>query len=66
MGKWSCDNSLNYNEVPDIHVKTACELEKLISHKCGSNRRRVQDTKEDRFEDTNSMKKRLEGDDWIE
>ena len=37
MGKWFCDSSLNSNEVPDIHVKTACELqlEKLISHSAG-------------------------------
>ena len=34
--------------------------------KCGSKRRRVQDKKGDCIEDTNSMKKRLEGDDWIE
>ena len=33
---------------------------------CGSKRRRVQDKKGEGFEDTNSMKKRLEGDDWIE
>ena len=32
----------------------------------GSKRRRVQDKKGECFEDTNSMKKRLEGDDWIE
>ena len=36
------------------------------SDNCGSKRRRVLDKKEDCFEDTNSMKKRLEGDDWIE
>ena len=33
---------------------------------CGSKRRRVLDKEEDRFEDTNGMKKRIEGDDWIE
>ena len=38
------------------------------SDNCGSKRRRVQDKKRDCIEDTNStrMKKRLEGDDWIE
>ena len=33
---------------------------------CGSKRRRVQEKKGDCIADTNSMKKRLEGDDWIE
>ena len=32
---------------------------------CGSKRRRVQERKGDCVEDTNSMMKRLEGDDWI-
>ena len=31
MGKWCCGSSLKSIEVPDIHVKTASELEKLIS-----------------------------------